>query len=552
MKKEVVVNAVPQTGIPAFQGEFERINVILGANGSGKTKLLQHLAAHSENTFGAEFTPVHIEGGRAVAIPPGLAMDGNSISVYSNPKQAREQYRQSRRSTLAGRIGRTFVMLRALEDEQKKRHSDAVTAWLATDRTTPTPGRVTPPFTQLMRLFREVFPLMELFITESEQLYVKKGDASYPVSLMSDGEKQVFTLLADIAVLTNERSVFLVDEPELNLHPTLAERLWVSIEEAYPEDMFVYTSHSLPFALRTGVDSVFAIGHGRIDLDSITHGAVDLRPFLGAIPGIVRSKHCLFVEGDEASFDAMLYRWLLNRDDVDILPVGSCSEVVSAAARAGIWRQISTDVNVYGLVDRDFKAVLDFPESNVLVLPMHEAESLLCHPDVIIALQNSLSNSTRVYSSDEILDALVERAKQRLPYVIAQRTFARAHINLKVSLAKSNLATIKSVSELRPLIQEAGMHEADKAHVAFEAGGLMKLIDEEEALCNEAISKRDVNLLLALFEGKQILNVLYKMAGAASPLGMLKAATKHINPGEFPHLQDFRAKLAVLLSAGNS
>ena len=96
------------------------------------------------------------------------------------------------------------------------------------------------------------------------------------------------------------------------------------------------------------------------------------------------------------------------------------------------------------------------------------------------------------------------------------------------------------------------MHEADKAHVAFEAGGLMKLIDEEEALCNEAISKRDVNLLLALFEGKQILNVLYKMAGAASPLGMLKAATKHINPGEFPHLQDFRAKLAVLLSAGNS
>jgi ABC-type multidrug transport system ATPase subunit len=130
---------------------------------------------------------------------------------------------------------------------------------------------------------------MKLEITSNEQLFVRKdGGTPYSVSSMSEGEKQAFTLLADIAVLTNKRSVFFVDEPELNLHPTLAEKLWTSIEEAYPEDIFVYATHSLSFALRSGVDYIYAIGHGKIDLDFSAHSKIDFRPFLGSIPGIVR------------------------------------------------------------------------------------------------------------------------------------------------------------------------------------------------------------------------------------------------------------------------
>jgi AAA15 family ATPase/GTPase len=43
----VSIAAVPEQGIPAFAATVERVNVILGANGVGKPKLLQHLVGNS-------------------------------------------------------------------------------------------------------------------------------------------------------------------------------------------------------------------------------------------------------------------------------------------------------------------------------------------------------------------------------------------------------------------------------------------------------------------------------------------------------------------------
>lgn len=538
--------ATSPDGVPNFEADFERINVILGANGSGKTKLLQYLTAQAERTFGTEFTPVAIEGGRALNIPIGLAYDRNNGPIYSNPQNAWLQYRSNRRSTLASRINRTFVMLRALEIEEKGRHSDAVAEWARGDRVSPIPERASAPLTRLGELFSEVFPLMRLEVTSADQLYVRKAEASYPVSSMSEGEKQVFVLLAEIAVLTNERSVFLVDEPELNLHPTLAEKLWASIEEAYPNDIFVYATHSLSFALRSGVEAVFAIGHGKIDTSAV-NDSIDLRPFLGSLPGIVRSQRCLFVEGEEASFDAPFYRWVLGRQDIDINPVGPSTEVIAAASREGIWRQISHEMRVAGVVDRDFKPERP-ADSNVLTLDLHEAESYLCHPDVIISIQAALGILEETITREQVIGRLVDMAKKRLPFVVAQRVFFQSHINLRLSVDRAAVAQFPSVGQLRPLIAEAAQREASKAHRIFDTVALDALISGEESRCIGAITTRDPTSLLQLFEGKQALAELAKLAGCPKPLSVLNAAKKHLAIDNFPHLVRLREQLRPLIS----
>ena len=78
----------------------------------------------------------------------------------------------------------------------------------------------------------------------------QKDGKSYPVADLSDGEKQVLAMLADLTSCAPPNAVFLVDEPELNLHPLLACRLWNVIESELPDAIFVYGTHCISFAMR--------------------------------------------------------------------------------------------------------------------------------------------------------------------------------------------------------------------------------------------------------------------------------------------------------------
>lgn len=67
---------------------------------------------------------------------------------------------------------------------------------------------------------------------------------------------QAMSLLADLAFLSETDSVFVVDEPELNLNLLVAQQLWDAIERLRPEAVFVYVTHSLAFAMRPTVEAI--------------------------------------------------------------------------------------------------------------------------------------------------------------------------------------------------------------------------------------------------------------------------------------------------------
>ncbi len=77
----------------------------------------------------------------------------------------------------------------------------------------------------------------------------------------------------------------------------------------------------------------------------------------------------------------------------------------------------------------------------------------------------------------------------------------------------------------------------------FDNNKLLEVIAEEESTCNRAIEDRNIDSLLTLFEGKEMLHSLCKMAGCEMPNGMINALAKHIELSSFPHLVSLRAKL---------
>ena len=64
---------------------------------------------------------------------------------------------------------------------------------------------------------------------------------------MSDGERTVLYMAARI--LTVEKPIILVDEPELHMHCRLSVQFWDEAERLRPDCRFIYVTHDLNFAL---------------------------------------------------------------------------------------------------------------------------------------------------------------------------------------------------------------------------------------------------------------------------------------------------------------
>lgn len=544
----VEINAVSGSAVPAFKGTFSRVNVILGENGVGKSRLLLHLLIQGQQIFGNNFLPVRVEGGRAIAIPVNVGME-HRPDVFSNPEMTAKTYiEEGRSSSLSSRVQTTFLMLRALENAEKIRHSDAVIQWQKGDQKAPMPERRTPPFERFVRMFQSVFPALSVVVSTHNQLFVRQGNQQYSADGMSDGEKQVFILLADIAILERGHTLFLIDEPELNLHPELAIALWQMLEQLHTSSIFIYATHSLGFALRGGVDAVWCLPHGQISFANGDLQNVNLRPFLGAIGGILKSNVCLFVEGEDGSFDRPFYRWLLGRDDVEVIPVGSSSEVIAAVGRRSVWNQISPSVKVAGVIDGDYGSKRNLEGiASVVQLPVREVEALLCNPAIVVALSERLNNTGRQLDKDDITTKLADVAEKTRLKTVAQRVFNDAKIDLAVSLERKAIGGVKSSADLRAAILLEAKNERAKADILLSEAKLGELFDGVDKECHAAIASRDTEAMLKLFDGKRALSELCKLAGCPSPVGMLHAVRHHFRPEQFEALSILRQSILAAI-----
>lgn len=263
-KYSVQVSHDQGLGLPDLRAELARVNVILGANGTGKSRTINWLSANC-TLFGRKDTDVlKIEGGRAITIPNDLRINRKNFAAYGSLKTAEDRRLTLRLGRLTERIEPVLFAIHLAGQNLKVEHSDAIVEWQRAGSEGQPPMRYHPPMDDLCRKFNHVFPDVRLsFEQENSTLYCERFGNKYSPGALSDGERQVLAMLADVAAHSNPRGVILVDEPELNLEPTLACRLWDAIEDGLPDAIFVYATHSLSFALRQNVEKVIVLRGGQ-------------------------------------------------------------------------------------------------------------------------------------------------------------------------------------------------------------------------------------------------------------------------------------------------
>lgn len=526
---------------------FRRINVILGANGSGKSKFLSELRdSVSSLTNGAK--AVYIEGGRTIVIMDVLQLDHRNVSQYDRLESALTHYENKRVISLADRVFDALVVLEKQGLKQKSTHSDEVELWVEEGQNGECPKRKQPPLDHLFELFNEIFPLITLtFDSNARRLSAQKNGQTYGPSNLSDGEKQVFSILADLIELEEKHKLIIVDEPELNLHPELAERLWTLIENEFTNKTFIYATHSINFALRENVEQVYVLSSDSSNiveftgLDSLPRAEVVA--FLGGLPGILSANRVLVTEGHEKSFDAIFYRWLLDDNKIEIFPGGGCSDVVSIVSKAGLWDKISTRISLTGIIDADFRddSYLETLKTRTVhILPLHEAESYLCLPEVLCAISNRIGSQEQQLTIDAVTTQIIELLERDKLFIAARRIFARTKITLAVSVERKLLAASSTREALVAEIKIAAESELIKAASVIAPMLLEQELDNELVAIEKALQNRDIMSILRYIPAKELLNKLAPRAGCKNGTDLMRSLRRNFKPTDFPALAAIR------------
>lgn len=365
-----------------LDGECRQV-IIIGANGSGKTRFARQMAADlGDRAF-------HLSALRALFVPTVADSRRGSIdSIYETMLAGQTMMRSDARGELnrlvALLLHEEMLNLLSYKTERQMGHDTRLKA-TRLDR--------------LIHLWHRIFPDSKMLL-ESGHLNISRLDTpssqgdgvdshSFSMSRLSDGEKAVMYYVG-ATLFAPPSSVIFVDNPGLFLHPSTMRTVWDSIEEMRPDCTFVYITHDLDFASTRGSSRVvwvqsFDAPAGSWKYDILPRQEGISEEVYMAIVGA--RKPVLFIEGDgKNSIDAKLYPLIFREYTVKSL--GSCNKVIEAVRT---FNDLSSfhSLDSHGIVDRDRRddhEVAYLRGRRILVPEVAEIENLLMLEEVVRAV----------------------------------------------------------------------------------------------------------------------------------------------------------------------
>lgn len=371
----------------------DRVLVVVGANGAGKTRfgvwldsqdinLHYRVSAHRSLVFPERVQPMDMKDAERFLFT-GRPEAGNF-------KADRQHFRWQNRPATA--LLSDFEPLITLMVSEGFTVSDQYRRMMKEEA-----KYIAPPHTRLDKVklvWEAVLPSRELVITGNRiEARNRSANVPYHAKEMSDGERGIFHLIGE-ALSVPERGIFIIDEPELHLHRAIQARLWDAIEEARPDCTFVYITHDLGFAasrkdatkvwLREYVDDKW-------DWEEIPESHALPETLLLEVMGSRRP--VLFVEGDRSSHDYFIYGKVF--PEYTVVPCGSCEIVVHSTCSFTEMASLHHNTSV-GIVDNDGRSLSDIEmlkKLGVSVLSVALVENLFLLESILTIAAEKLGHN---------------------------------------------------------------------------------------------------------------------------------------------------------------
>ncbi len=482
--------------------EAGKTTIIIGANGSGKTRLAVFLEEQLKEK--AHRIAAH----RALSLNPNVDKipetkarqyltygdSGDSVSI-SNRKYYR--WKNNASTSLLNDFDRLLQYLfaqqnnLAVENNQKLNRREQIT-------------NSKTKLDILQEVWERLLPLKKLHIT-ADDIRVSSTSiesADYSASEMSDGERAVFYILGQV-LSANEGSILIFDEPELHIHKSIISNLWDEIEKLRPDCSFLMITHDIEFTA-TRVAKKYVIRNyysdPAWDISEIPDSELDEQ----TITLILGSrKPILFVEGDKTSLDMETYR--LCYPEWTVIPKGSCKDVIQAVSSLRKLNENMRILNITcaGIVDRDTRDSSQIEElkgQGIKVLPCSEIENIFSLSSIahkILEIEgftgDELINKKEQFKAELLGHIKNELSGDKLEAFVAKRIHRRIDAYLK----KIDFSDTKNGNEIKDKL-------SSELSVLTESQ-INEWISEMRDEIQECIKNEDIDRLLCIYENKGLL-----------------------------------------------
>ena len=356
---------------------------ILGANGSGKSSLMQAFAsANNERTR-------RITAHRQTWIQSGSPeLTGRQRVDYE--RHVADHGRQANARWMDGYSQqRAQMAIYDLVNSENVRAREIAQAFDANDAARAHElASIDGAFSTLNRLLR--LANLDIYVSveaNDEIMATRNGGPPYSIAKLSDGERNAILIAANVLTVPAE-TLLLIDEPERHLHRSIVSPLLSMLLKERSDCAFIISTHEPLLPVGNPSSRVLLTRSCIYEGDAVTSYDLDLLENTDAIDDDLKRtilgerRKIVFVEGVEHSLDKPLYSLLF--PNASIVARGSCREVEDAVV--GI---IGTGylhwVQPFGLVDNDSsepKRIAELQAKGVIPINVYSVESIYYHPAV--------------------------------------------------------------------------------------------------------------------------------------------------------------------------
>jgi len=366
----------------SFISKVNATTVIIGANGAGKSSLINELRKNS-------IDEMYVLPAQKLLYFVLNIHDRNNISkerYISELKQVDIKYDSIDLypSHIENSISNTFTKLITL---LVKDYTNIVTRRSRKEKDLPS-----TLWDRVEYIWNQIFPEIKFELEPDDRVVkVEKNGSKYSINGLSDGERCILFYIGSV-LLAPENSYIVVDEPETFLNAAVYNELWDLLISERHDCQFIFASHNMDFVQsRTNASYMWCKKfEAPYDLDyEILEESQEMPlSLLTEVSGT--RKPILFCEGNKTSIDYQIYSKLFS-ELCFVKPVQGHKQVIQHTKAYNNLQHIHGNI-AYGIIDYDWMEEIrieKYKRKNIFVIPFNEIEMLLVDEAIVKSVLES-------------------------------------------------------------------------------------------------------------------------------------------------------------------
>ena len=396
----------------SFIAKIDSTTVIIGANGAGKTSLINELRKNS-------IDEMYVLPAQKLLYFVSNIHDRNGIS--------RERYIQDLKK-IDLKYETIDLYQTKIENDFSNKFTKLITL-LVKDYTNIVTRRSRKekdlPLTLWDRveyIWNQIFPEI-IFELEPDDRVIKveKNGSKYSINGLSDGERCILFYIGNV-LLAPENSYIIVDEPETFLNAAVYNELWDLLISERPDCQFIFSSHNIDFVQsRTNATYIWCKKFEApydLDYEQLEKSQELPLSLLTEVSGT--RKPILFCEGTKTSIDFKIYSKLFSKFCF-VKPVQGHKQVIQHTKAYNDLQYVHGNT-AYGIIDNDWmdeSSIQVYKEQNIFVLPFNEVEMILVDEAVVKSCLHFDDDKEKQQKFENLQQSIIESCKEKKDKIIS-------------------------------------------------------------------------------------------------------------------------------------